>query len=1324
MEFLELSREIEAKAKIQIGRNRCQYVPTVEVNLPVMTDEDCFDARDYDKFYIRAITSGGYIWFSSISTTDTYYCEWTKSSISVYPGSGISLVAGNIWFQRPDGRVCISSIFDLIVGHNIAQPINGDDGIFNSPVALAGVGYSEVYIIYRLSGSGFGMIYHNTGEQVISRWPGAFYENVDTPMRPTVSMISHEGVNFIYFTDARHERSYYLRHKGNWWGEVEPILPIDVLDDMASLDLAGASVINNIPFVFGRYARPDSNFDMLVFLRGPDEFSMGRDIFIHPTTNLPYRGSRMFEFDIYVVLDNIGYRILIDRNNTFNYLDQVWDVETSNIHNLSISNSSNSAANLELELNSDLHLLSLIPGSIISLYASFNGEEQKLGVFDIDGVVEAMEPGATSMAVSARSLSMKRLANWESDAPYDYWSQTKLVTNPKSLEDVIRITGKYSDDEVWDGLKTDELNIDGILYANAKSGHGGQIAAEFVHPSSVIKLRCGVGLNYYRETKGQAAERLGIKYEDVGENDYGNNGIFALMEEKQNGFYFSIYNVRDNVWTQLSSYQMTEEMLYSPGWPFWIMLTFQDGWINGYYRQSDTLWNKLISLRFDLPGMTPWKRDQIVSGDQIGRGAILLNGTTFTTTCVPFRTEDKFVPVMDNSGFPTPEELPIYWGDKVAVKVGSELIKYNRKSRNEVLTDLSVSPGVEIAAHTGTDTLTEFVFANSRERNYVSQSFTISGERYITGVSVYVKKLNYPDDGLMIAIARSPRTSSGPLGRVVARGNIASENISSEGDWATVMFERPVAALSNDWILMTRGKDAAHPSALSYYSCFLDSTPGYAGGKFQRFDEREPDEVGQANSDIWYNVTGDLLFRLYALPVPTTDSYYIMIQTKAGMSTEIDYYKDMALYAYEGEGTGNTYRITGYKYGASVSIFYVERKSTQVGPNTKMMIVPTLLDAVREKPIPHSKEKSDWYPEAPCTSALNLRYFTSETDKSIADVAEIIAKKAGVYGFVADQTFPETIIPSSTGNYLLRKNAMLHIQYPVNPGEVIFSARTNKVLLKTDTNLTATAIELWIDNVLQEEISCEALRGDVLVSFYDDTVSLWCNCSLVCSFVIPDTEDEGFNIFGSSAKSFGVRLREADIRHDNFLLDTGAKGDQLLARLIGEKRYYYQDNVDGVLRLFGERKEINSPSSPYDLAVETSTITSDNGTATRVRLEGAEIWETIDEKEALDIGNIYREMNMSEINNLTDAKYYSNAILNDLTMRRVVRNISGPVDPRIFPDCKYHLAAYHRGGSVEYGTLIVDSITKRLAHSDTGIEFDMDVAGFYKVEGFLPGGNE
>ena len=452
----------------------------------------------------------------------------------------------------------------------------------------------------------------------------------------------------------------------------------------------------------------------------------------------------------------------------------------------------------------------------------------------------------------------------------------------------------------------------------------------------------------------------------------------------------------------------------------------------------------------------------------------------------------------------------------------------------------------------------------------------------------------------------------------------------------------------------------------------------------------------------------DLLFKAYALPVTPLDSYFIMIDTVPELSTTADYYIDMALYAYEGAGTGNTYRIVKYTWDTEVCMFYVERKPSAIGIETKFSIVPTLLGLTRPNPMAHSKEKIDWYPEAPNTVVSEIRYFTSDTDKSVADLAESIAHKAGVLGFSADQTYPQTINLANNNATVQRKNVMLTIDFLPNAldGNIKFSARDDFLNLLYD----GVSLQIMEDGVRTEKIEVGQLVGRVLVSFYNEFVSVWCNGQLIHSFVVTETEGTEFKLEGYSAVDLAVQLREADIREDNFLLDTGSSGAQLLNRLVGEKRFYFGDDVDGNLRIFLNRKDINDWGTPYTSAINTATTKSDNAIVTRIRVEGAEIFERVDAEAALLNGNLYRELNSGEVYSINDAEYYSDVILEDFLSQGDIRTVGGPVDIRVFPDGIYYIQLPITGG-FRTEQLIVDDVSMNLNINRDGIAFDMNING-------------
>ena len=337
-----------------------------------------------------------------------------------------------------------------------------------------------------------------------------------------------------------------------------------------------------------------------------------------------------------------------------------------------------------------------------------------------------------------------------------------------------------------------------------------------------------------------------------------------------------------------------------------------------------------------------------------------------------------------------------------------------------------------------------------------------------------------------------------------------------------------------------------------------------------------------------------------------------------------------------------------------------------------------------------------------------MRYFTSDIDKSLADLAESIARKSGTFGFTADQTFASLIDPATNTETIDRKNVMLEVVFPGNQtGTIIFSARDDYLNLE----ISPTSITMKEDGVTTESLAVDTFEGNVLISFYNEFVSVWCNNQLIHSFVVTETDGKQFKITGDEELfDYHVQLREADIREDNFLLDTGTSGAALLNRLVGEKRYYFEDDVDGNLRIFSVRKDINDWGSSYISAIQTASTKSDNGIVTRLRVEGAEIFERVDVDAALQNGNIYRELNASEVYSINDAEYYSQAILDDLLSQGETRSVGGPVDVRVFPNGIYYVKLPTLTGA-KIQQMIVDDVNMNLSVNRDAISFDMNISG-------------
>ncbi|MCB2146599.1 MAG: hypothetical protein KQI81_09000 [Deltaproteobacteria bacterium] len=1288
-----LERVIDARIEIEDSHVRFDYFPISETNLYWT---DYFVSYADNGTLYRVALKENMIWYCEaiVSPLDTFTATWhSVPGFSVRTGSNLAIEDGYLFYQdEVTGavkRILVSSLPQL--GSKPSDPETVGPAGRTETVQIAAISATECYVFpMSETGSDRFTIEYCVGS-TSSAWDGKYYDGAVGV--PHVAAYREANTDYVYFTDALRTRTFYIKRRNGFWSDVRTVLPIDVLDDMSSFEFTGISSIDGLPILCGRLRRSYGNIDMLVYMIGPEEFTAGRDLFIDTYVEQSYRGANMVKVGNYLVYDFPFGRYIAKGTSAVDINNPDVISSSDELLNFNLSKTSNEPATFSCQLKNSFSPL-LVSGAEIKVYVSINEFERYVGKFNIDGIVLGNESFSKPTMIGARSSCMKKLAQWKSDAPYDYWSQTKLTANPKDLSDVVITTGLFEEDTLHDGLKQRTLNEDGVLYVNAKATRNGMIRADFIHNSMMIKPRFGLALNYYRETKGQAAERLGISSDEVEETDYGHSGIFALVEDSDRGFVLNLYYVHDNTWS-LQAQATNVPLMVATN--FSVMMKFKDGHIRVYY-SSGTAQNWVLAINhvFDHETWMPWKRAELVKGDAIGRGAILLNGITNTTTSFPFSIDDDYIPLLDNTGFPTVDELPPYLADRAKVNVGGEIINYASRSRNELITGLKASPGEVFISN---DKSKEFsqIFADLRTRNYIRQTMTWPATRYVTAVSVYVNRLNYPDDGLFLWLSRDV-SSTKPVGTRFVKASVLSEDIPENGGWITFLFDKPTEGKSGDFIVMTRGVDAAHPNALSYYSVGMNSSSPYTGGLCQTFSD---------NTDRFTTVTGDMLFKMHAAPITPNGSYSIMVETTPELSAMAGYYNNMALYVSAGAGIGNTYRIYDYVWGANVSTFYLEREPIALDLTSEFTICPTLYGLTRTDQMAHGKEKVDWWPDNPSTTCTRVDYFSSNKDKSLADYFEIIGRKAGVRKFYYDYLIEQDIPPAYSLAMLTKNNFLANMQVPYQfSGTIDLEYRGGKTVLR----LSSSDVTLIVDGLPQEVIAVSNISGSVLVSSWDEFLSIWANGELIHSFVVPTNDPDNFYFTGTCTQDVFLTVREADIRIDNLLLDTNASGISLINQVIGGRRFYYQETRDDQLRLFNVRKQFLTQTYPASIA--TSYSETDNNIATRVRLEGGAIHEHIDADAMRQYGNIYYEGNMSEIYTEEDAKSFTLDTFNELILRGKTRTITGPAYIEIEPNEIFSLQLPNKDDSGDVIELInIADLSYDFSNTESEARFDMQITG-------------
>ena len=151
--------------------------------------------------------------------------------------------------------------------------------------------------------------------------------------------------------------------------------------------------------------------------------------------------------------------------------------------------------------------------------------------------------------------------------------------------------------------------------------------------------------------------------------------------------------------------------------------------------------------------------------------------------------------------------------------------------------------------------------------------------------------------------------------------------------------------------------------------------------------------------------------------------------------------------------------------------------------------------------------------------------------------------------------------------------------------------------------------------------------GKITISGNDRFISVWVDGRLAGVFTGSTGGD--IAIVSNGNATVNVDWSALDNRVDNFILDMGRSGTQLLSRLVGEKPIFFQDDQYGNLHIFRDRVTINA-GSPDTLTIVSGELDQDVELATRVRVEGAEVAEATDYdslagiRQYLPVGSIRR----------------------------------------------------------------------------------------------------
>ena len=254
----------------------------------------------------------------------------------------------------------------------------------------------------------------------------------------------------------------------------------------------------------------------------------------------------------------------------------------------------------------------------------------------------------------------------------------------------------------------------------------------------------------------------------------------------------------------------------------------------------------------------------------------------------------------------------------------------------------------------------------------------------------------------------------------------------------------------------------------------------------------------------------------------------------------------------------------------------------------------------------------------------------------------------------------------------------------------------------------------------------EDAQGLYRVSLYEGQLAVWANDQLIHVFDIGDPADDTFALFpGTDMKleayflsgtayqgPFKFRWYRLDDRFDNFVMDMGGRGAQLLSKLIGEKRIYFRDGSGREVLIYRDRDLVATQAAPSSLAVQFGEASSDTELKTRALIEGAHVVEILDKESMRDKGNLFALINSTELNSksaLTDEAY---AAIADVQARGSIRNMAGAADLRIEPGDVVWVRF-----DTETLKMLVSALSIAMSFEEDGATYDMDAGGvvYYEV---------
>lgn len=1233
-----------------------------------------YDAEDSSSGITRvAIINGGYLAYQMFDDFDEPP-DWIVSGFATIGRPGI--YQDYIFYQTANYKVYRTRL----VNGTLDTPVE----IFTptKAISIAPVSSTRFYYQYIETAGVKRIALFDTDTSYL--WEGAVYgEDLDNDR---FDAITYNGCDYIYTTETKSGRIVYLKNTNDIFGELKYVFALDVVDDTSMYRLECAKVINNIPIIVCQIKRTNGP-SMTAYSFGPDEWSLGREMYI--TSELITYYGCIHSFDNKIIYMYPGKMHHTDDTDIFGIANSSNKIAIPSMSDFSFEMLE---ADASVSMNYPSSITGIVPGSKIVLYATIGGTEYTLFTGDVDVVSESSHESGSESSLHSRGRATKKLAQWQSDVSYDWWSQTKHTVTEFDYSKVTRVQGTW---DFTDGVATQtDIARDGYLQLPSKACKDGQIKARFKLTSDEYSAFYGVGLHFYQLNMSEIEDALGEFFTEDQANLVRPNCMLALYGPSvhENGPGIGLYKVRAGVLTLITS--VSHEFTYNI--PHWLMLSSRDGNFKIYHAVDNAsyttdivpgTWTEVIDYTY-IEDEDLWKSGN--NDDHVGRGVLFAASGSPRIATLEINSSTLSLPVTeDRTDFP-PSGVLLIESEKISYSGGSGLLEPLGPYTTSVLGDDEL---VSTSSLIYNDNY-PMPFGDSKVRNAVCQKIYGNYDKgIIKSIDVWVYKVGNPADALAVCLYTAPMSSSYPLGVLKERIYIQPEDVPNTPGFITVNFSGDYEYdLWKTYLIMHR-QNWTVPNTENHYQTnrfrqYWDQsyTVSWAG-TFNEFNDVwsqdylrwiPMDVFGTSLDPAEFWVDGQLI------SIPSARGLVISpdITLDANYYDEFDYayytgFNDCVLYISSGAGSGNYTYIKALESELDGGLpdytkVYVDSEfASLIGADSQLMICPTIHMVERgydgTAAISHAAGFASVY-TPPCVECSRLLYGSTEQDMTAGDVVRKIAGKVNI-PVETRLRFGSSLTVSNDYAYeAMKKNAIIKLDDIAAVCGVYFSSNQEHTSYYY-VRINGTSVELiyynsGVGSVLVESFNAGFTITNAVISFQTDIVSVWSNDQLIYTFYVKDVGESYCGLYAPSPTTLTVQWEEADILVDNYILDMGTSAKESIASLLKEKKIFILNTYDGKLSIF-----TSYPAGPVSLnKLYSTTLTNSDGlVASRIRVEGGDIYELIDEVLMAKYGNIFRMVNSRETYDLDDTRQFAEATAYEMGSMSRYSDVSMPFDPRLEP---------------------------------------------------------